>query len=308
MAATGIETSINALTAILDEMVDNSKIIAAVDKIIGDILGLLVDLILLPFLPIIIYALMGVLQGVLWFGKLWGDAVNGVFKDVSKGLSDLKDALAKGIDGLIKLSIAFVDDVASVAWAILKWFYNAGKWTGKVSMEVGASFGGVVGDILMWFYNAGKWTGKASFELGASFGGWVGDVLNWFYNAGKWTAKASIDIGATFGGWVGDVLRWLSSFNNGVIKLTMDIVGSATSAATTSGGDVLGALKNIPGLGWLDTGGTVSQTGLAVVHAGETVVPNGAGGNTYNFYGYDDVSLQSKVKNILRQQGSQYQL
>ena len=43
-----------------------------------------------------------------------------------------------------------------------------------------------------------------------------------------------------------------------------------------------GSLFNVPSIPQLDTGGTILQTGLAVVHQGETITPRGGGGDTYH--------------------------
>jgi hypothetical protein len=64
----------------------------------------------------------------------------------------------------------------------------------------------------------------------------------------------------------------------------------------------------IPELPFLDTGGRIEKTGVAVVHKGETVTPAGQTGGTVtlNFYGYQDDKFVQKVKDVLRKEGSRY--
>jgi hypothetical protein len=78
---------------------------------------------------------------------------------------------------------------------------------------------------------------------------------------------------------------------------------------------VKGWLRGIPIIGnyagadipYLAEGGTIAQTGVAVVHKGETVVPAGQGGNvTLNFYGYQDDKFIAKVKDVMRKEGARY--
>ena len=78
MAAGGIM----ALVDIIGDAVSNSKILTTVLGTIGQALGLLIDVILLPFLPILITGIIWLYQGIMQFYKLWnsvktlGDALD----------------------------------------------------------------------------------------------------------------------------------------------------------------------------------------------------------------------------------------
>jgi hypothetical protein len=65
--ATGI-----LLAGVIKEMVDNSKILSTVFGTVAQLLGLLLDLILLPFMPIIAFGLMLLASAIMQFGSLWG--------------------------------------------------------------------------------------------------------------------------------------------------------------------------------------------------------------------------------------------
>jgi hypothetical protein len=87
--ASSVTTSIDALTAVVKEGIDNSKIINMLDREISRALGLLVDLILLPFMPLLVWAIINLYHAVLALGKAWGEFIKNAIpilttKDIDK--------------------------------------------------------------------------------------------------------------------------------------------------------------------------------------------------------------------------------
>jgi hypothetical protein len=114
-------------------------------------------------------------------------------------------------------------------------------------------------------------------------------VYNWVRD--KFGAIVNVIAGAVSGisSAVGRVVNAIKAPLRGVVRAwnnfrfptfelpSVEILGRTIGGGSFGGWDL--PHLNVPGL---DTGGYIARTGLAVVHQGETVIPKGAGGATYN--------------------------
>jgi hypothetical protein len=135
-----------ALEKVMEAMVKESKILNTVMNFFNKTMGLLMDLILLPLLPILIWAMLGLVKAVLGFNSWWNSVWNTIKKEGLFGLIDLSlkwllDTLYAWADGLlnwlfsdkplnkkIELPIFITLDAASAIWG---WFLDGifGKGT-----------------------------------------------------------------------------------------------------------------------------------------------------------------------------------
>ena len=306
----------------------NSKILGAIFKTVGDLLGLLVDLVLLPFLPILIWVIMGLITAILAFGKVWAEAMKflgiGVSdedktKTIDKAIAEYDEtpigkaqkAIEEWVAGVGKqwdiLKTAWDDFWKGVTWkALEKWWADVTKGFTDWMDGVGLQF-----DILK--------TAWDDFRKGVTWEAlekWWADVTkgftDWMDGIGKqWDIlkamvtdffKPVTDFIATFS-W-DPLIAGFKILLNGIFWL----INAGVRAMNIPLGLLTFGKVQIPELPYLDSGGTIEKTGVAVVHKGETVVPagQGTGSLTLNFYGYQDDKFIAKVKDVLRSEGTRY--
>jgi hypothetical protein len=295
MAAGGIM----ALAQIIGDAISNSKILMTILSTIGQALWLLIDVILLPFLPILTTGIIWLYQGIMLFYKLWnGIWTSKTMQTIGSALTVLGGILAKGISSFFNVQFGLIGAGADLIWKVLTWLW--GIITG----------GGII-------------TASLAFILGP-----FGVLLDWLYDiaTGKTTIKATVDF---LLGSAGDLLNWLWNAVTTGIKINLDFINNATKAVTEgvsgAASAVGGAVSNTGGWlggvmsgGWLkdmgiyEQGGVVPGTGpqLAVVHGGETITPAGqSGGITINMPNYvgSKSDMMKVVSDILRQQQYRYQ-
>ena len=279
------------LVDILKKMVDNSKILATVFGTISKALGLLMDVILLPFLPILTIGIIWLFQGIMQFYKLWNEIWSSkVVQTIAGALTVLGGILAKGISSFFNIQFGLIGAGADLIWKVLSWLWGIVRGGGIITASMALVFGP------------------------------MGVLLDWLYDiaTGKTTIKATIDF---ILGAAGDILKWLYNFTTSGLKIALDFtsniasvlglgsVSSSLGAVSSAVSDPLGWLK---GLLHFDQGGMVPGTGaqLAVVHGGETITPKGqSGGITINMPNYvgSKSDMMKVVSDILRQQQYRYQ-
>lgn len=329
MSFTPLSAAIDTLTATLQESIDNSKIMKTLDEQISSALGLLVDLILLPFLPLLVGGIIQLYMAVIDFGKWW-DNVTGVLKEegllgliklsltaMYEGLSDWvgnllkflfgtdeeKDAAKKkAIDGILN----FIDNVklSFLPLAVALWILDilmGGKTVKMIESGIRMALeavGSLVQSIIEFIFEGGTSLANTAVEFSIKVAKGVGDflwgVLEWVYNLATKGAEHSID-------FVVNLLPNLKTDVSG--KDFWDQIG--LGGVFSAGGD-FGKM-----LGFADGGvvpGPKGKAQLAVVHGGETITPPGQSGGslTFNFYGLTNEELPEKVRSILRQDGTRY--
>ena len=265
MAAGGIM----ALVQIIGEAISNSKILMTVLGTIGQALGLLIDVILLPFLPILTTGIIWLFQGIMLFHKLWSGIWSAkTFQNLVKGIEAVSSFLAKGISSYLNTQMKFIGEGADMVWGVLKWIYDLATSNGIAGLAITIALGP------------------------------VGLLLNWLWNCIKDNETVKFTINFILGA-AGDVLTWLMNAVTNGIKIALEFTNSTVSAATKGvqdlGSQAQGA-ANDP-LGWL--GGAVDT----VVN---TAVNTASGGvvNNFHFPGYigTKADLTKAIADAQRQQ------
>jgi hypothetical protein len=310
------------LIDVMQNTLKQSKILSTFTETISKALGLLIDLVLLPFLPLLVWALIQLYQAIIAFGK------NNPFKPGSLGGME---GLAGGI--LVGLAAALLG--ASAGWAIIAGIITAGIIAFLVpkAAELGAWVAGIV---VGWGRDFGSMVVDAGKAVGTAISGvWAAWDKFWYDLGLAWIEfrKGLEAFWDTLKGFFS--FKWVGEYLDGVKKQwsilldAVDQVGKAFSLVwdtLVSGfktfvngliwilNSLFDFVRNIPIIGgmvpanipYLDKGGSIAKTGVAVVHAGETVVPAGKSGTTYNlnFYGLTNDQLPNKIREVLRQDGS----
>jgi len=152
--AAPLAPAVSALTAVLEEAINNSKIAATLDKEISKALGLLVDLVLLPFLPLLIGGIIALYEAIIVFGKWWDEnAPKEVMDAIAKAFSTgdplaILDALAKMGKYLFNdLPLAVLTGIGSIAVGIVKWLFDFG-W--KIGTALADGLRGVIDVFVEW--------------------------------------------------------------------------------------------------------------------------------------------------------------
>ena len=273
--AAGVTPAVEALTAVLTEAVAQSRILQALDKIIGQTLGLLVDLILLPFLPILIWVLKGLLAWVIDFGKWWND----FWKGDGKILLDALKVIAGYAGDLLKMAIDFslkpIGAFYELGAGFLKWLWSIATGA-PAAVDIAFKAVGEVYDFLKWLWDAVKSTAGALMNLAFSLPGFVGSAIEWLWNLAKGAIDFIKELKFEIPEPIKGILEWLKGIAETGLRITADIVGTLAGGAKDLAKNILASVGiDIP---WLAKGGTIAETGVAVVHKGETVVPAGQGG------------------------------
>ena len=322
--------AMKVLTSAIDTGIKNYKIAQTFQKKVVEALGLLVDLILLPFLPILIWALINLFKVVLWLGDVWKKTVEtwfpkGIKPEIAKTAEDVagKGAIALGPGPMIIAAAIvpkIIDAFKKIDWGKM-WtdsaLYKTIVLLSPTLKEVSKWFGSVGESIIGWWEGVKKIPEQldkawADMLLGLDeFHKMVDKIPQWFKDLG------------------GNISKWFDE-QWAILTVELDEIGKAWDvfySILTSGfksfvnifigllNMVLNAMRKIPGLNLLvpegtipllAEGGNVSKTGIAVVHAGETVIPAGKGGNTFNFYGYQDDAFIRKVRDVMRSDATRY--
>jgi len=298
MAGGAAASGIMILADIIGKAISNSKILMTVLGVIGQALGLLIDVILLPFLPILTVGIIWLFQGIMAFHKLWSTIWNSkTLQWIKTGLETVGSALAKGIGGLLSLGFEFLGAAGDIIWKVLKWIWELATSNGIAGLVLSIALG-PVGLLLNWLWNIIKDNETVKFTINFLLGV-AGDLLNWLWGAAINGLKINIDF-----------------INNVKDAITGGVSGAAAAAGgaiSNPGGWLEGAMsggwipKGWPGSASGADGGSVQRTGLALIHKGETITPAGqGGGNTFHFYGYNDEKLKKSVEDILRRQNNRY--
>jgi len=273
MAAGGIV----ALVQIIADAISNSKILMTVLGTIGKALGLLIDIILLPFLPILTTGIIWLFQGIMAFHRLWTTIWNSkAIQTLNDGLKTLGGLLAKGAEAFFKIGIDFLTAKAAEAWTVLLWIWDLITKGIPANFALALSIGGMVWDFLKWLWDILTTNAKVNLKMILSAGGAAFEFLTWLWNT------------ITSGG------------ANLAINITESVTSAATGAASAVGGavsDPLGWLGGVASGGWLK-----GETEKAVPTSNKSSTST----NNINIYGYTDQKLVQTIETTLRRQNNRY--
>jgi hypothetical protein len=300
-AAIGANTeSQQDMTKVIKEFVKNSRVYNTLMGTLGKAMGLLVDVILLPFVPLFVWVLVGIFKIIMLFYKIWKELWDGKgIQTIAEWLKKVAKYIADGIGGLFKLGIEFLTDVADKIFQFLIWVWE----NGKLALEFVVA---AVTGFLKWLWDTFSEAGKAvSLAIGfivdtiSDFLGWLWDVA---MGIGNFITMNIND------GSIGEWIKKIIDFAGKVLTITVDFVEAGSNAAVSAFQSGVSAVtKFVSGVAsfiHLAKGGTVTQTGSAVVHKGETIIPAGKGGVTVNITGQfkSDEEMYRRFIDRLRQE------
>lgn len=305
--------------------VKQSKILSMFMDTVGKAFGLLIDLILLPFLPILIWILIRLFQSVMWFGKVWKEYVDKLVVALTpKGLVEAltgKDTTEYTQEDLVSIILSilggiFVGVAAGIGAALLGLTVG---WAVVAGVIVGLIVAGIIYYLTPKAYELGKQFGAWVVQHGKDFAQWVEDMrLKLLLFENDLRSKISqffLDVGKWFDAHISQPIKDAMDWINARIEETMTFL--QVFADTIVLGfkrilwHILTYLKQIPIVGgWAPdageypqaaSGGRVAKTGLAVIHKGEDIIPGGAG-VTVNIYGtyQNDEDLYRKFIDRMR--------
>ena len=343
----------------IKNMIKESQIVSKFLGTVSKLLGTLVDLVLLPFLPILIWVIMGLTSAIMLLLPLLKPA-NAIINPSPSSTDPIESGAAKGIK--LATPEGWPIDIPTLVGAIFGAIVGAilgGEWGAVIGAAIGAllvraaytlgsgfmealgkldpaamisklagiiagaSFGSIVGAILGGIL--GSLLGPAGTVAGAALGAVLGGIVGAVFTSVIWDAM--YNLGDKFyhllAGWWENIGLWIEYIKGLISGLSWDsviagfkvmlnamimLLNAPIKAINIPLGFLTG--QQIPELPYLDSGGTIEKTGVAVVHKGETVVPagQGTGSLTLNFYGYQDDKFIAKVKDVLRSEGTRYQV
>lgn len=293
---TSLTAAITPLTVILGVGVgillmalSNSKIITTIFGTIGKLLGFIVDIILLPLMPFFMMLVRYLYQMILGF------------RAFVKNLS-LESLLKFGVDVLLGAS--------PLGWII---------------------------KLIQWAVGDGNILTAINFvtNIIQGIGDWIWGLVKWAIAGGAGLLHSAIDLAVNIGsaiiGFLGgladlalSLLKYIFGYSDQThrslnLEFVANLVGAAWGVLQSIAGAGMSVINaGLSGLGLpkLDSGGTVTSTGIAMVHKGETYsgVTGGGqpasatgGGNTYQFFNYGqtktELELFNKFMDLMRQKG-----
>ncbi|GEM_PF-1786479 len=275
---TGLAAVVGIGVGVLLMAVSNSKILTTVFGTIGKLLGFLMDVILMPLMPIFMMLVRWLYQLII------------AFRNFTKNLT-LKSLLDFGVNLLLLTS--------PLGWVIklIQWALGEGNITSAINFTLGILEG--IGD---WLWTIAEYVIIGNVKL-------AHDAIALMFNIG------SAILGA-FSGLADlmiSILQYLWGIGNGpgITQIAIDFIANPLGAiwsfllALWAGGKgVYNMAAGSLGLPTLDAGGTVTQTGIAVVHRGETFsgvrgsgqsAAGTGGGDTFNFYNYGQTKTEYEL-------------
>jgi len=269
------------LTDVIKKATAQSKILGNLFDTVGKMLGLLIDLVLLPFLPLIVWAILNLYSAILLLTTPF-----------QKMLETQGEAAGKAMATPAGLPIDIPTLVAGIAGAIVGGIVGAlagGPWGALIGGAVGA----LVSTILVgWAYKFGDFVGGIVYKAGKDFGAWV------------------IGLGAGFMGWLLNLKKmwdtgWtkvIDSFNENFVKPFQNSINVIRNKFVDFINFIISKINDFlpPGMKINTTTSSTENKGMQTPMRGGLDNPTTV---TNNFYGLQPEGLVSEVKNILRQFG-----
>ena len=329
--------AINGLTAATETANILAKTTSGLMEVVGKALSSIVNLFIQPLAPLMTYLMVQIVAGLTNF-KAWWDNLPKWFDE--KIFKPIEEWVQKYIID----PILGIKDSDAYKWLV--GFFSF-KWVWDILEKVKDSeaYKWLLGFVsFKWVWDVVdkiKDSEQYKWLLGFSSFKWIWDVVDKIKDSEsyKWL------LGFSSFKWIWEVTdkikesssyKWLAGFasfkwfwdevdkikGSTAYRFLSDLPGVVGKAIHNLIAMVNNAIVKSP-LGWASglapmeiqsfaSGGTVSGSGaqLAIVHGGETITPAGQSGSniTLNFYGYQDDKFIQKVKDVLRSQGTVYNL
>jgi hypothetical protein len=327
--AGGVAGAVMILGGIIQDAIKQSKIVSTFTETVGKALGLLVDLILLPFLPLLVWAMVNLYSGIVGFGTWWKEVWETLKKEGLFGLIKLGlDFLYEHLPGWAKTLLKFVFGTAEERDHIIKMTLQAiWDWYDKWIAPIGEA-------ILKFLFTGDTTDLKKIAKLYLDFALGIVDkifdltllpILKLFFGEkGADAIEKSLKFLVHF--VIGEIAELISSIIDPILKfvfgstdLKLKTIQIAIDFVVGAGQWVLdmivqmASLGMIKGLDWsklsspnTTSSGTGGGADWGGATAGRTGTSMSSGGNTFNFYGLTHEQLPDKVREILRQEGTRY--
>jgi hypothetical protein len=301
-------------------------------------IGLLVDLVLFPFLPLIVYFLMKFVTFTVTLGMMWkdltkqlgmplglsitaGGAILGMLL-AGAAVSAIVNLIAAGeawllllLTGAGKYVVSAIADIVArgAAW-LLKLLAGAPL---SVQIVAAVALGLVIGAAVVKLlevsgaldaiYRAGENIRKNNAEWFQSLYNNIGPVQNALNTLADMMNSV---LGTSFltNKKMSELIS-TGTYNAETIKRLREKYGMGVSYSAMGGYTLAGRrLESFQSGGVIP--GPIGAPRVVTVHGGERVVPAGksVGDTTVNFYGYQDDKFVAKVKEIMRREGARYQV
>ena len=317
IAAGGTAGGVLVLADVIKNLTKQSKILGEIQSSLQKSVSLLVDLVLLPFLPLIVGAIVLFYQGILLFGAWWAD----VWKTIKE----------KGLSGLLSLGVKMIlTDLKDIENNIVDFFFGTGEKKKSAALNLLARLEvspiGILAGIAMAILNL--WFGEdrtkelgtkpLNFILGIGFMDIPGviiakeiaiAIMSWWFGESNEDTTKRLDFSlnvfkgalSTIGSWIWSFLDWLFT-----ASLEQKIIDLQVRVAFTigSGGDIWELLTGqTPSIN--SAGGGADWSGRSTQKTGGADRTFSAG-NTYVFNGLTMPELESKIYEINRQGEARY--
>lgn len=331
-----IAESVSTLNETISASNTLAKASAGTQDLIGKTLSMLYNTILSPLAPIFIYLMQQLVLGWLNFKAWWDGLGKWVDENLFKPIMDFIDKyLVQPVKKAYDTIMGWIDHyIVQPFWKAMNFIVDKIEWLRKTFWDAIGAIAGLIDEyVVQPFWKAfGIIAGWVDEHVAQPFWKALSSIAKWADdNITKpfWSAVNSIrqwikdNVETPFWDAISKLSTWIDENLVKPFKEFVDKIGTMLyNMMATLVNDVL----KIPGLGdaikstgisnvelrSYGSGGVVPGSGaqLAVVHGGETITPAGkSGGNiTINFNGYNDTQMVNKVKDILRRQGSEYNL
>ena len=326
--------AISGLTSATETANALAKSASGVTETIGKSLATLVNSFFQPLGPLLIWVLQELVKAWIAFKVWWDGLAAWIDEKIFKPIREWIDTyIVKPFWDFVNKILKWIDDyIVKPFWnavnSILEWierikqafWLTVKDWEQWIDEHITKPFWAFVSNVEKWvdtyivkpfwnwFSGVPKWIEE---NISKPFWKVVTDVSTWIdVHISKPFWKAISDIST----WIDDHLTkpfW--NFVNGAEKAFNNLVAGIVHIVLSIPyvGDALKKLgmSEIPIQSYA-TGGTVPGSGaqLAIVHGGEKITPAGQGNVTLNFYGYQDDKFIQKVKDVLRTEGTRYNL
>ncbi len=236
-AAGGVVGAVMILTDVLKESIKQSKIASTLQENVTRAMGLMMDLVLLPFLPMLTWEMIKLYNAIMFFGGWWQT----VWETIKK----------EGLVGLVKLSLDWIWETLE-GWekSLTEWLFgdkSIGEKVAEVTVSLLMELGGIftvlgqvtIGRLLDWIFGEGTYAAlkpimiefvSSLIDNGIA---WIKGAFDWVFGDGS-IGKTIIDLSisvaklATPFMWLWDLVQALvtGDFSKISKQLHFDVVAT----------------------------------------------------------------------------------
>ena len=276
IAAGGAAGGLLVLADAIAGLTKQSKILGDVQANLTKSISLLVDLVLMPFLPLIYGGIIALYSGIVGFGGWWKEVWDTMKKE--------------GLVGMVKLGLSWAyDTLADWLVNLTEWLFSDKPITTKIA-EIGLAILDFIGDM----------------HIPGLPGMTIKKILSWIFGDSKETLQAittSLIVNLIEGGmkFISRVLDYIFG-EGGIGRNTLDFTINLIRGAGDWLWNLIEGIYNV-GAESLNkiSGGTINLPVSAGTSSTTSNRTNNGGNLTQNFYGLQPEGLDQQIKDALRQ-------